>query len=83
MNHSPIKLPITVARCQSARTKDCGQAANCAKALVAHDKARPVQDYSIEPRSMGVCEHYLPAEYFRSTADVAQRPAHEALKGML
>ena len=55
-----------------------------AKALVLHSKDRPTQDYSIEARGAnGACNHYLPASDFRKPPDVAQRPAHDFIKGLV
>ena len=84
MNLNKVTLPPTVARCPDTRTKPCQQAATCAKALVLHSKDRPTQDYSIEARGAnGACNHYLPASDFRKPPDVAQRPAHDFIKGLV
>lgn len=83
MNHAPVNMPLSIARCPSTRTAGCEKSESCAKALV-DGTGRPVQDYSIETRdSAGACLHYLPADKFRTAATQAPKPAYEFVKGML
>ena len=81
----PVVLPIAEARCIPGR--HCHRSATCARALVAHDVGRPVEDFTVPQGYPGqawhaaLCGGYLDAAKYRQ-APQAERPVRDYVRGL-
>lgn len=79
----PVTLPQVVARCPETRTGDCWQSSGCARAQVAHELGRPVQDYTTETGwAPERCVYMISASEFRIAPAAPGPKVHEAQRGM-
>lgn len=77
------RIPLTpnAARCPDTRTVPCARASECARAVEPHAIGRQVNDFSTEPRLIGVgCGWFVAIQY--ADPAQAQTRVHEAPRGL-